>query len=191
MLARQLARNADWHEPEPKINADGIDIGAVSTMSEDEAFAEIVRRRWADGPSCPKCGANSPYALRNRRMFTCRGCKHQFTPTSGTPYQSHKVGYRDLLLIMAKAAGRIKESGIVNQKSSVESERRRMVNNADWSERCSHGQVTAECVDCKHDRIVADYERGIPGYKIGELHGLKPTAIYEVLRKRRVPRVRR
>lgn len=185
MLAKRLEREAKWHDKAPVIDVSGIDIACVAGMDDGAAFAELVRRRWPSGVECPRCGDGAPYALKARRRYTCRLCAHQFTPTSGTAWHGHKVGPRELLLMMAGQSG-----NVVNQRASVDAERRRVLSES-FSGRCHHGQVDGKCVDCKHDMVVADYEAGMSGAEAGRRHGLKPTAVYEALRKRGVAMRRR
>lgn len=185
MLAKRLEREAKWHDKAPSMDTSGIDSVAVARMDDDAAFAELVRRRWPTGATCPRCGGSAPYAIKSRRVFRCRGCAHQFTPTSGTVWHAHKVGPRELLLLMAGDA-----ANVVNKRAAVDAERRRVLSEG-FSGRCHHGQVADACVDCRHDMVVADYEAGMSGAKVAERHGLKPTAVYEALRNRGVVMRRR
>lgn len=40
---------------------------------------------------CPKCGSVGAYALRTRKIFRCKECKHNFSETSGTLWHSPKM----------------------------------------------------------------------------------------------------
>lgn len=67
---------------------------------EEAAFETFCRIRWAnnDGkPVCPKCGCVEAFNIKTRRKFKCKGCHHQFSPTSGTIFASRKMDYVDLL----------------------------------------------------------------------------------------------
>jgi len=73
-------------------------------MSDDEAHAAFKAIRWADNggePYCPRCGCLTVYAMGTRRLWKCKGCKHQFSVTSGTIFASHKLPVRDYLLATA------------------------------------------------------------------------------------------
>lgn len=51
----------------------------------------LQRQRWPNGITCPKCGMNSPYWLRNQRLWECRNCKYHFSVTAGTIFHGSKV----------------------------------------------------------------------------------------------------
>lgn len=126
MLTARLRRLATFKEPMPVIDTSGIDAATVQAMSDDDAFNELCRRRWPTGaPCCPKCGRGMPYFLAKRKRFKCWAveCAHQFTPTSGTVFASHKIGHRDLLLMMAYEGPQLGQD-IVNQKSALDIKRR-------------------------------------------------------------------
>lgn len=67
---------------------------------EDKAFETFCQIRWSDNdgkPVCPKCGCVEAFSIETRRKFKCKGCHHQFSPTSGTIFASRKMAYVDLL----------------------------------------------------------------------------------------------
>jgi transposase-like protein len=60
--------------------------------------------RWADNdgqPYCPKCGCTVVYGYKNRPLWKCKACRHQFSVTSGTIFAHHKLPLRDYLLAIA------------------------------------------------------------------------------------------
>lgn len=73
-------------------------------MSDEEARDTFRRIRWADNngePYCPRCGCLNVRALSTRPVWKCRGCKHQFSVTSGTIFDNRKLAIRDYLLAIA------------------------------------------------------------------------------------------
>jgi transposase-like protein len=77
---------------------------SVARMSEDEARATFQKIRWHETqgiPFCPKCGCCDLYSITTRHLWKCKGCKHQFSVTSGTIFASRKMAIRDMLLAVA------------------------------------------------------------------------------------------
>jgi transposase-like protein len=73
-------------------------------MTDAEAETTFKAIRWAvtDGaPVCPSCGSLEAYEARRPNgalRFRCKGCKKDFSITSGTLFASHKLplkGWRD------------------------------------------------------------------------------------------------
>jgi transposase-like protein len=67
---------------------------------EEKAFGTFCQIRWSETegqPVCPKCGCVEAFSIKTRRKFKCKGCHHQFSPTSGTIFASRKMAYVDLL----------------------------------------------------------------------------------------------
>lgn len=61
------------------------DGGVRIAWPDEEACQDrIIRIRWPEGVVCPACGGQSINTLPKRNLFQCRGCRKQFTPTSGT-----------------------------------------------------------------------------------------------------------
>jgi transposase-like protein len=74
-------------------------------MTDTDAEAETAFKmvRWPDtngAPVCPSCGSVDAYEASRPNgalRFRCKGCKKDFTITSGTLFASHKLplrGYR-------------------------------------------------------------------------------------------------
>lgn len=61
----------------------------------DQAAAErwLIAQRWPDGVRCP-CGSARAHRMASRRLFQCRGCRRQFSVTSGTPMHATKLPLR-------------------------------------------------------------------------------------------------
>lgn len=81
-----------------------LSLSRVARMSNEEARDTFKRIRWADNggePYCPKCGCLDVRALTTRPVWMCRGCRHQFSVTSGTIFDNRKLPVRDYLLAIA------------------------------------------------------------------------------------------
>lgn len=77
-----------------------LSLKAVFTMGEDKAYQAFCEMRWAetDGEAiCPRCGCLDSYAIKSRRQFECKACKHHFSVTSDTIFSNRKLSYTDLL----------------------------------------------------------------------------------------------
>ncbi len=96
-----------------------LSIMKIASYSEEEAFDLFCEIRWADtdgNPVCPACDCAVVYnhwaaqKLKNkkladaghqekplRRLFTCKACFKQFTPTSGTVFHSRKMPMKTML----------------------------------------------------------------------------------------------
>ena len=73
-------------------------------MTEEQAREAFRRIRWSDTngePYCPRCGCTGLSAFKTRALWKCKGCKHQFSVTSGTIFASRKMPVRDYLLAIA------------------------------------------------------------------------------------------
>lgn len=66
--------------------------------TEDAARDFLKNVRWPDGVECPKCQCKRISELSARRQFTCLGCRHRFSVTSGTVMHSSKLPLRKWLL---------------------------------------------------------------------------------------------
>jgi len=81
-----------------------LSLKGVCRMSDEEAHAALQAIRWADNdgkPYCPKCGCLESSAITTRKLWKCKGCKHQYSVTSGTIFASRKMQVRDYLLAVA------------------------------------------------------------------------------------------
>lgn len=190
MLARRLERTAQMRDPYPTISVEGLTVDAVEAMSETDAHDELLRRRWPNGPSCPRCATDKPYFYEGRRRWSCRKCRHQFSITSGTPLASHKVGYKALLTILANS-GSIRSTSIMTNKAAMDQARRKVLMLNDWHKRCLHGQVSSECVDCRYDAMSAEYLAGVSCKGLAKKYGLAESSVHEGLTRRGVSMRRR
>jgi transposase-like protein len=81
-----------------------LDLSEVLGMSEDDARARFTGLVWADtggAPVCHVCGGLDVTVLQAGCKWTCRGCKTQFTATSGNVFKSHKLSFRKILGVVA------------------------------------------------------------------------------------------
>ncbi|WP_425304834.1 IS1595 family transposase [Bradyrhizobium erythrophlei] len=84
-----------------------LSLAQVFRMTDAEAETAFKAVRWAstDGaPVCPSCGSVEAYEARRPNgslRFRCKGCKKDFTITSGTLFASHKLPLRGYLAAIA------------------------------------------------------------------------------------------
>src|SRR5258708_22053743 len=77
-----------------------LSLAQVFRMSDADAEATFKNIRWADtngAPVCPSCGSVEAYEARRPNgalRFRCKGCKKDFSVTSGTLVASHKLPLR-------------------------------------------------------------------------------------------------
>jgi transposase-like protein len=84
--------------------ARSLSLRTVARLTDEEAHAAFVSIRWSDNagqPYCPKCGCVALYHIAARKLWECKGCRKQFTVTSGTIFASRKMPIRDILLAIA------------------------------------------------------------------------------------------
>ncbi|WP_375205668.1 IS1595 family transposase [Hyphococcus sp.] len=77
-----------------------LSLTKVLRMSDKDAETAFRAVRWAetDGePICPECGSLEHYDLKGRPVWKCKGCKKQFSITSGTIFHGRKLALRDIL----------------------------------------------------------------------------------------------
>ncbi|MAN72998.1 MAG: IS1595 family transposase [Henriciella sp.] len=77
-----------------------LSLAKVLRMSDEDAKSSFRALRWAstDGePVCPKCGCLDHSDLKRPDYWQCKGCKYQFSMTSGTIFHSRKLSVRDIL----------------------------------------------------------------------------------------------
>jgi transposase-like protein len=83
-------------------------------MTDAEAETAFKAIRWADTngtPVCPSCGSVEAYEARRASgalRFRCKGCKKDFTVTSGTLFASHKLPLRGYLAAIAVFCNEVK-----------------------------------------------------------------------------------
>ena len=57
----------------------------VDQYDNDEKCRELLEQlRWPNGVACPRCGVTEPSTVKGRGQYQCKGCRYQFSVTSGT-----------------------------------------------------------------------------------------------------------
>lgn len=81
-----------------------LNVRDIYMGGEEKAFDLFKRLRWSEtdgAPVCPRCGCTDHWFIAKRRRFKCKGCCHQYSPTSGTIFANRKMMYVDLLAAIA------------------------------------------------------------------------------------------
>lgn len=92
-----------------KTGADALNLASMSKMfaDEDQARKFLEKKRWPDGPVCPRCGCVDAYALVPRPgskspvragVYKCSACRKQFTVRIGTIFEESKIPLRKWLM---------------------------------------------------------------------------------------------
>lgn len=84
--------------------ARSLSIAKVARLSDEEARDTFRLIRWAETggePVCPRCACSASYAYKNRALYRCQACDHQYSVTSGTIFAGRKLPLRDYLLAIA------------------------------------------------------------------------------------------
>jgi len=84
--------------------ARSLSLAQVARMSDEEARDTFKRIRWSETagePVCPECGCLNVYAYACRPLWRCKGCRRQFSLTSGTLFHSRKLPVRSYLMAIA------------------------------------------------------------------------------------------
>jgi transposase-like protein len=91
-----------------------LSLARVFRMSDEEAETAFKGVRWPDtngAPVCPVCGSLDAYEARRPNgslRFRCKGCRKDFTITSGTLFASHKLPLRAYLAAIAIFCNEVK-----------------------------------------------------------------------------------
>jgi transposase-like protein len=84
-----------------------LNLSHLAKHFSDETAARrlLEKMRWPNGPTCPHCGADSPYRLTPKAgsktragVLKCRKCRKQFTVTVGTIFEDSHVPISKWLL---------------------------------------------------------------------------------------------
>jgi transposase-like protein len=74
-------------------------------MTEDEARSTFERIRWPNGPICHHCGSTEVTKLQGKAhrvgLYKCRGCRAQFSSTTGTILEQSHLPLRTWLMAFA------------------------------------------------------------------------------------------
>ena len=91
-----------------------INLVRVARMSKEEAETTFAAIRWASTngkPVCPHCGSLEAYDCRRPNgapRFRCKGCKGDFSLTSGTLFAFHKMPLQTYLLAICIFVNEVK-----------------------------------------------------------------------------------
>ena len=79
--------SSEAHPTSPLDDAEWLsDLGGT----EQRCRRYLEELRWPEGVTCPRCDCHSIGAIPARKRHYCRGCRHQFSVTSGTVFhKSH------------------------------------------------------------------------------------------------------
>jgi transposase-like protein len=66
----------------------------------DVSLAFVVRLRWPNGVTCPRCEAQEPLFLSTRRIWKCRSCKKQFSAKVGTIFEDSPIALEKWLPVL-------------------------------------------------------------------------------------------
>ena len=79
-------------KPEHKKQLPTTFLEAARYFADLDAATEYVAKlRWPNGPVCPRCDGTQHSYLKTRRIWKCRGCKHQFSVKVGTVFEDSKI----------------------------------------------------------------------------------------------------
>ncbi len=67
---------------------------------EDSAREYLINARWPDGIMCVHCGHDEVWRIRDGKLFTCKGCRKQFTVRLGTVLEDSAISIRKWLYAM-------------------------------------------------------------------------------------------
>jgi hypothetical protein len=91
-----------------------LSVGKVARMSEQDAETTFAAIRWPETggkPVCPHCGSLEAYDCRRPNgalRWSCKGCKGDFSLTSGTLFAFHKLPLRSYLMAVAIFCNEVK-----------------------------------------------------------------------------------
>lgn len=74
-----------------KINQPSVMDFFSRIPDEDAARAYLESARWPDGITCIHCGHAEVWKVRGGRLYTCKGCRKQFTIRTGTVMEDSKI----------------------------------------------------------------------------------------------------
>jgi transposase-like protein len=76
-------------------------IEAIRYFSDIDVCTDYVaKRRWPNGPVCPRCGCMEYSYLTTRRLWKCKGCKKQYSVKLGTIFEDSPLGLNKWLPAM-------------------------------------------------------------------------------------------
>ncbi len=78
-------------------------------QTQEDCLAYIVQMRWSAGVTCPRCGNDRVYTLKQPFKWQCKKCApngYRFSPLTGTIFENTKYPLREwfqVILIMCQA----------------------------------------------------------------------------------------
>jgi transposase-like protein len=76
--------------PNPNPKPVSIIVLAQKYNTRQKCVELLESLRWPNGAFCHKCGSVKAYKIKNRFLYECADCQHQFSVTSGTiMHRSH------------------------------------------------------------------------------------------------------
>ncbi|MEN3335673.1 MAG: hypothetical protein V7641_5038 [Blastocatellia bacterium] len=68
-------------------------LEAIRYFSDaDNCLSFMIKIRWADGPTCPRCESKQANFIKTRRLWICKDCKKNFTVKQGTIMEDSPIG---------------------------------------------------------------------------------------------------
>jgi len=84
-----------------KFNDKSALLEAIRYFSDPAVCLETVAKaKWPNGPECPQCQRKKLSFLTTRRMWTCLGCRKQFSVKVGTIFEDSAIGLDKWLTAM-------------------------------------------------------------------------------------------
>jgi transposase-like protein len=76
-------------------------LEAIRYFSDAMVCLEAVAAaRWSHGPECPRCQGKKVSFIRSRLLWTCLGCRKQFSVKVGTIFEDSPIGLDKWLVAM-------------------------------------------------------------------------------------------
>jgi transposase-like protein len=102
--------------PPPLLNANSctLSVADVCMMTDNQVEKRFAELRWADNdghPYCPHCGSVNVYTCKRPSGLTryrCKGCRKDFSVTSGTIFPWHEKPLRVYLLAIVIVCNEVK-----------------------------------------------------------------------------------
>ena len=63
--------------------------------TEEDCQEALAKLRWPQGFTCPNCGHDDAYLIKERRLLQCIVCRHQASITAGTIFHGTKIPLRN------------------------------------------------------------------------------------------------
>lgn len=63
----------------------------IHFSDERVAFDYLVKRRWENGVTCPRCHSEKVHLIESRMIWRCNGCRRQFSVKVGTIFEDSPI----------------------------------------------------------------------------------------------------